>query len=287
MTKAKGFTLIELLVVVAIIALLVAILIPAVQRAREEANRAICGTNLHGIDQAAYLYSQANHNKYPFGWPHDEDLPDRPGEWTLFNSGDAVDDDIITPQDSFAQLVHDGLLPCGSLICPTVGGSPAEDEWVLVGIGGDFDGDRSAAAERYSHYAYQDPGGYGEDGNYKASTGTEGGWPVFGDRGKRTDPDNDDYEYDSYASANHDMKPGCQMILGGAHGVKKEYTETSNNPDTAYDETNRCMVGYSNAQLYDNIYTDDDQSADANDTWLLSSDGNAGPVTPPPPPPPP
>ena len=58
MNKEKGFTLIELLVVVAIIALLVAILIPAVQRAREEANRAVCATNLKGL--ANWMRVQVN-----------------------------------------------------------------------------------------------------------------------------------------------------------------------------------------------------------------------------------
>lgn len=269
MNKAKGFTLIELLVVVAIIALLVAILIPAVQRAREEANRAICGSNLHGIDQAAYLYSQTHSNRYPFGWVHDEDLPDRPGEWTPW------EDEDITPQDSFALLVHEGLLPAGSLICPTVGGDEAPEEWSLVGLGSVAPGDNPVtAAEAYIHYGYQDPGGQGEGPNYKASTGTEGGWPIFGDRGVRENPDEGEYEYTGLASANHGMKPGCQMILGGAHGVQREYTETVDDPDTPYDEENCCMVGYSDDELYDNIYEDDDQAADANDTLLLSSDAN-------------
>ena len=70
MNKNKGFTLIELLVVVAIIALLVAILIPAVQRAREEANRAVCMTNLKGIDTAMYIYANAHRGSYPFGYVH-------------------------------------------------------------------------------------------------------------------------------------------------------------------------------------------------------------------------
>ena len=282
MNKAKGFTLIELLVVVAIIALLVAILIPAVQRAREEANRAICGSNLHGIDQAAYLYSQTHNNKYPFGWPHDDDGN---GEWTPFDDGSVSGDDEITPQDSFAIMVHDGLLPTGSLICPSVGGEAAPDEWVLVGIGGPHDGDPAAAAEQYSHYAYQDPFDYGNGANYKASTSTEGGWPIFADRGVRVDPEGGNYEYDTsgnLGSANHDMKPGCQNVLGGAHGVKKEPTETADDAATGYDESGECMVGYSEnlttgqMELFDNIYADDDQGSDVKDTYLLSSDANVG-----------
>ena len=65
MIKRKGFTLVELLVVVAIIALLIAILLPALARAREVANRTACAANLHGIYQSMYTYSASNKNKFP------------------------------------------------------------------------------------------------------------------------------------------------------------------------------------------------------------------------------
>ena len=55
--QRKGFTLIELLVVVAIIAVLIAILIPSLGKAREYAKRVQCGTNMRGWDQASQLYA--------------------------------------------------------------------------------------------------------------------------------------------------------------------------------------------------------------------------------------
>ncbi|HUT28650.1 MAG TPA: type II secretion system protein [Sedimentisphaerales bacterium] len=55
--KRKGFTLIELLVVIAIIALLMSILMPALARVRELAQRVVCGTNLSGITKAMVVYA--------------------------------------------------------------------------------------------------------------------------------------------------------------------------------------------------------------------------------------
>jgi prepilin-type N-terminal cleavage/methylation domain-containing protein len=64
-----GFTLIELLVVVAIIALLIAILIPSLGRAKELSNRSACGANLTGIIKAMNLYSAENADSFPLVLP--------------------------------------------------------------------------------------------------------------------------------------------------------------------------------------------------------------------------
>ena len=68
----KGFTLIELLVVIAIIALLLSVLIPALQKVKIQAQGIVCLSNLHGITQGWFAYQEANEGQLVQGncpWP--------------------------------------------------------------------------------------------------------------------------------------------------------------------------------------------------------------------------
>src|SRR3982751_6919497 len=66
--RAKAFTLIELLVVISLIALMIAMLLPALGRARERAKRSACLSNLHQVHLTLAYYAEDSQDQVPIGY---------------------------------------------------------------------------------------------------------------------------------------------------------------------------------------------------------------------------
>lgn len=132
--KRCGFTLIELLVVISIVSLLMSILLPSLRKAREQAKRVECMSNLRSIGQGLYIYAQDHDGRLVQGdcevawdvWSKQTDMP----------AGCESPDELKYKQVNLGYLMTFGTLPVPNdddsvVFCPSSrvadGGKPSEE----------------------------------------------------------------------------------------------------------------------------------------------------------------
>lgn len=134
--RTRGFTLIELLVVVAIVAILAALLLPALNRSKEAARSTRCKSNLRQLGFALHLYVQDNQDRYP----RESISPvsfTRSGLWTVALS-------------STFTGTGNGLF-CPSRVRQSVGGQFPNDQVFWSGVAYDYN-TQGTVRSRESHF---------------------------------------------------------------------------------------------------------------------------------------
>jgi prepilin-type N-terminal cleavage/methylation domain-containing protein len=102
--QRRAFTLLELLVVIAIIAVLTALLLPALSRAKQQAGAAVCANKLHQVGLGFVLYCEANNDDFPAPGSATIYGP-QPEDWIWWQRDRDVNQSAIVPYISRVQLV--------------------------------------------------------------------------------------------------------------------------------------------------------------------------------------
>ena len=210
--SSRAFTLVELLVVIGIIALLVGLLMPTLGRAREQANRVKCASNLRALGQALVLYADGNRGNYPRTFATlspgsgngDDDDPCARGNVTANRGSDLTvkdaNGDPFTINETFPKtpvgannipaamflLLRMRLATAANFVCPATGATPDTFEGNDVLTRGNFTGadiEPRGSLLRHLSYGYADPYPSSASGDFRMNTRMKPGFALMADMG--------------------------------------------------------------------------------------------------------
>ncbi|MDB5290726.1 MAG: epsG 2 [Phycisphaerales bacterium] len=119
-SRGWGFTLVELLVVIGIIALLISILLPVLSRAREQAKRVQCLSNMRQLGMAVLMYANEHHDLMPAGA---EGPPQIRWDWVYWDPTSSPFNDLsegpVAPYMSITRGSNNKTNPAQILFCPS------------------------------------------------------------------------------------------------------------------------------------------------------------------------